>query len=538
MPAQGEFTPAGRGLLERIAGAGAICNEGELTPGEDGRWQSRGDAMDVALLVLAHKAGTDPDRLRAGLERVGEIPYESERKYAASFYRASGRVQVALKGALETVVGFCDRVRTPDGDRPLDPEVIEKEALALATEGYRVLAIATGEAPSTPGTPAQESDLPKLALLGLAGFSDPMRPEAKAAVANCQKAGIRVVMVTGDHPATAFAIARGLDIADDQSQVVTGVELAGMAAGSDEQRKAVSTARVFARVSPLQKLEIVDALIAQGDFVAVTGDGVNDAPALKKANVGIAMGSGTEVAKDTASLVITDDNFASIAAGVEEGRFAYDNVRKVTYLLISCGLAEVLLFTASLLAGLPLPLTAVQLLWLNLITNGIQDVSLAFEKGEPGAMQLPPRKPSESVFNRLMVEQTLISGMTMAILTFGTWCTLMAWGVEETNARNMLLLLFVLLQNVHVFNCRSERVSAFRVPLRRNYLLVAGVLAAQGVHLASTHFPPMQKILGIGPVALREWGALFGLALVMIVVMEIFKLVRPNLVRNRSQRTL
>lgn len=525
-PERGELTQAGRNLLEQLTTAGVLCNEGELSRSDDGTWRLRGDAMDVALLVLAQKTGVVPAKVRAGVERLGEIPYESERKYAASFYRASGRVQVALKGAWETVLGFCDRVRTPDGDHPLDTATIEEEGIALAIEGYRVLAIAVGEAPSVPQAPAQEGDVPKLALLGLAGFLDPLRPEAKDAVAKCQRAGIRVVMVTGDHPATAFALSKDLGIADDRSQVVTGVELAGMTAGSDEHRNGVSTARVFARVSPLQKLEIVDALIEEGHFVAVTGDGVNDAPALKKANIGIAMGSGTEVAKDTASLVITDDNFASIEAGVEEGRFAYDNVRKVTYLLISCGLAEVLLFTASLLAGLPLPLTAVQLLWLNLVTNGIQDVALAFEAGEPGAMQRPPRRPTEGMFNSLMTQQTVVSGLAMAALCFGSWYWLLSTGMPDAEARNLLLLLFVLCQNVHVFSVRSEYASAFRVPISRNYVLFFGVLAAQGLHLLCMNLPPMQKILGVSAVNLRQWATALALAGVMLVVMEVFKLLR------------
>lgn len=546
LPVQGEgLDPAGaigtegvplpdahRGLLWEFATAGALCNEGHWSLGEDGRWQSRGDAMDVALLVLAAKAGVDPAELRAGIEKVGEIPYESERKYAASFHRDSGRVRVFVKGALETVLGFCDRVRTPEGDIPLDREAVEQEALALAAEGYRVLAVASGEAPDVPSSPAREGDLPRMALLGLAGFLDPIRPEARTAVARCQGAGIRVVMVTGDHPSTAFAIARDLNIAQDPSEVMTGTELAGMKGGGDSLVRAVARTRVFARVSPIQKLEIVEALIAEGHFVAVTGDGVNDAPALKKANVGIAMGSGTDVAKDTASLVITDDNFASIEAGVEEGRFAYDNVRKVTYLLISCGLAEVLLFFASILGGLPIPLTAVQLLWLNLVTNGIQDVALAFEGGEPGAMRRPPRKPGEGMFDRQMILQTLVSGLAMAVLCLGAWYWLLGTGLPEAEARNLLLLLFVFCQNVHVFNCRSETTSAFRVPIRRNHLLFFGVIAAQGIHLLAMSLPSMQRVLGTTAVRLDQWFAMLALALGMLVVMEAFKALRRD--RNRG----
>lgn len=529
-PPDGMAAGADGGLVARLAEAGAVCNEGALERGADGNWTSRGDAMDAALLVFARKAGVDPDSLRSGIEKVGEIPYESDRKYAAVFYRRKGDpggpVRVAVKGALETVLRFCGTVETPAGPRQMDAAAVEREAMAMAEDGYRVLAVASGEMGSSPADPASEKDIPKMSLLGLAGFLDPLRPEAKDAVDKCRRAGIRVVMVTGDHPATAFAIARQLSIASSRDEVVSGAELEKVRTGSPEHVKLVSSARVFARVSPMQKLEIVESLMAAGHFVAVTGDGVNDAPALKRANVGVAMGSGTEVAKDTADLVVTDDNFASIEAGVEEGRFAYDNVRKVTYLLVSCGLAEVLLFAVSLMAGLPIPLLAVQLLWLNLVTNGIQDVALAFEKGEPGAMLRPPRKPTEGIFDSLMIRQCLVSGLTMAALAFGAWYWLIGSGVSEEEARNLLFLLMVLCENVHVFNARSERVSAFRTPISRNYLLFFGVLVAQGIHIAAMYIPPMQKILKIAPVGFLEWVELLALALGMLAAMEIFKLAR------------
>lgn len=527
----GDIGPDQHKRIQAVAIAGAMCNEGMLEQDQDGNWVPHGDAMDVALLTFARKAGIDVDGLRAGADRIAEIPYESERKYAGSFYRVEGRAQVAVKGALEKVLGFCDRLAVPGGTVPIDTEAVERDALALAEKGYRVLAIAHADFDENavalvPGEDAGEEHIPKLTLLGLAGFMDPLRPEVMDAVDKCRKAGISVVMVTGDHPATAYAIASQLGIADSPAQIVTGAELAVLHKDSDEHRREVAGARVFARVSPLQKLEIVDSLIAAGHFVAVTGDGVNDAPALKKANVGVAMGSGTEVAKDTASIVVTDDNFASIQAGVEEGRFAYDNVRKVTYLLISCGLAEVLMFTVSLLAGLPMPLTAVQLLWLNLVTNGIQDVALAFEGGEPGAMKRPPRKPTEGMFNGLMTSQVVTSGVTMATICTAAWFWLLNTGMPEAEARSLLLLLMVLCQNTHVFNVRSERVSAFRVPISRNYLLFFGVLVAQGLHLGAMNFGPMQDVLGVVPTTFTQWLTMFGLALGMIAAMEIFKAVR------------
>jgi magnesium-transporting ATPase (P-type) len=334
-------------------------------------------------------------------------------------------------------------------------------------------------------------------------------------------------MVTGDHPLTAFAIARELGIADARENTVTGRQLEEIGdPESPRYQEAVKSARVFARVAPLQKLHIVEALRRLGHFVAVTGDGVNDAPALKKANISVAMGSGTDVTKDTASLIVTDDNFASIEAGVEEGRFAYDNIRKVTYLLISTGAAEVLLFVLALFFGLPLPLLPVQILWLNLVTNGIQDVALAFEGGEPGTMQRPPRQPSEGIFNRLMIEQTVVAGLTMGLLAFANWYALLDLGLSEFEARDRLLLLFVLMQNFHAFNCRSEYESVFKVPLKRNYVLVFGVLAATGLHVLAMHIPVMQNILQVAPIGLREWLVPFAMASVMLVVMEIFKFIR------------
>jgi magnesium-transporting ATPase (P-type) len=273
---------------------------------------------------------------------------------------------------------------------------------------------------------------------------------------------------------------------------------------------------------------IVEALNQQGHFTAVTGDGVNDAPALRKAHIGVAMGTGTDVAKETAAIIVADDNFASLVAGVEEGRFAYDNIRKVIYLLISTGGAEIVLFTLALLCGLPLPLVAVQLLWLNLVTNGIQDVALAFEGGEPGGMDRPPRPTREGLFNRLMISQTILSGLIMGVLAFGTWAWLLNQGMGVPEARNFVLLLMVLLENVHVFNCRSERVSTFRVPLKRNPLLIGGVLVAQGVHILAMQWPFMQGILGVAPVSFQAWAGLLGLAGILLLVMEGFKRVRKS----------
>ncbi len=515
--------------LEPLVRAAIFCNEAQLIQ-QNGAWTHHGDAVDVALLALGFKVGLAPAQVWQSVTTIGEIPFESERGFAAAFYRDEldvnePKVQVAVKGALERLLPHCTTMATTYGVVPLAAAKIEREALALAAEGYRVLLIATGEVEETGLTnPVGEEQLPSLTVQGLVGFIDPLRPEVKDAVARCRKAGIEVAMITGDHPATALAIARELGIADGNATVVTGNQLAAIGSSEvPEFLEIVKTAQIFARVAPLQKLHIVDALIQLGHFVAVTGDGVNDAPALRQANIGVAMGSGTDVAKDTASLIVTDDNFASIEAGVEEGRFAYDNIRKVTYLLISTGAAEVVLFTLAIIAGVPLPLFAVQLLWLNLVTNGIQDVALAFEAGEPGAMQRLPRRPTEGVFDKLMVQQTVVAGLTIGLSAFAVWYLLLNWGWAEAAARNLLLLLIVLFQNFHVFNCRSERTSAFRVPLRNNIPLLLGVFAALSLHLLAMQLPSMQALLRTAPVSPLEFITLALLASTVLWVLELFK---------------
>ncbi|MDD2317694.1 MAG: HAD-IC family P-type ATPase [Desulfobacterales bacterium] len=513
--------------LQKMAEYVILSNEASLDKEEDG-WKHHGDAMDVAFLAMGWKLSMNPAQVRERFKIEKEIPYESERKFSAVSYETEGKSHVAAKGAVETILDFCGRMYQKGEPVDLDRNGIEQQAEAMAEKGLRVLAVAGGET-STTGFEGEhpESALSELFFHGLVGFIDPLRPEAAESIQRCKAAGIKVIMITGDHPSTAGVIASELGLSDTRAPVVTGMELSE--AGTPDSpafEKRVSSSHVFARVSPSQKLEIVDVLIRRGEFVAVTGDGVNDAPALRRANIGVAMGSGTDVAKEVGSMIVADDNFASIVAGIEEGRFAYDNVRKVIYLLISTGAAEVAMFIAAVLAGLPIPLLAVQLLWLNLVTNGIQDVALAFEGGEPGAMKRKPRAPEEKIFDRQMIGQTLVSGLAIGMLAFASWYWMIkVQTTNEASARNMILLLMVLLQNVHVFNCRSEKVSAFMIPIQRNLILVFGVLAAQGIHVLSMHAPFMQGILGTEPVRFNQWLIALALALVVLVVMEVFKRV-------------
>ena len=525
-------------VLQNLAVTGVVCNEGSLFQ-DDGSWVHHGDAMDVAILSFGYKTGIEPDRIHGDIYVKGTVPYEPDKRYSAVYYTdESGIVRVAVKGAYEVLSEYCSQMQTTEGLLRPDWTKTDEQLHSLTQNGYRVLAFAEGILEEMPqGNLELEQVRPSLTYLGIAGFMDPIRSDVPDAIDQCRTAGVEVAMITGDHPDTSYAIGRQLGLATDESSVVTGSDLEALESPeSPEFFDKVRLGRIFARVSPVQKLEIVDSMVQNGHFVAVTGDGVNDAPALKRANIGVAMGSGTDVAKDTASMIITDDNFSSIIAGIEEGRYAYDNIRKVTYLLISTGFAEIVLFTLALIVGLPLPLIAVQLLWLNLVTNGIQDVALAFEAGEPEAMKRNPRNPEEGIFNPLMIQETLIAGFVIGIIAFLTYFWLINQGWDEFSARSVLVLLMVLLENFHALNCRSECRSLFRIPLKNNYYLIFGILFAQGIHILAMMTPFMQDMLRISPVSLQTWGALLAIASVIIVSMEIFKFLkfRPGKDRQKN----
>ncbi|WP_347158694.1 cation-translocating P-type ATPase [Pontibacter chitinilyticus] len=526
----------GEGTIETEAGTRAVltpslaillqtavlCNEGSLRQ-EAAGWEYSGDSVDVALLALAFKAGQEPAYFRQQLEVVKQVSYESENKFSGLFYLDGGQLFFAMKGAAEVVARHVGQQK----------EFLLQQAGQLAMEGYRVIGLAVGPATST-----DVISLGELEFAGLIGLIDPLRAEVVAAVKACQQAGLKVVMVTGDHPVTAVAIARQLGIATSDAEVITGQEMAALQSENPSAfLQVMAEKRVFARVAPLQKKDIVETMKRNNHFVAVTGDGANDAPALKAAHIGVAMGSGTDVAKEAASIIVTDNNFASIAAGIEEGRFTYENLRKIIYMLISTGAAELLLVALTLLLGLPLPFIAVQLLWLNLVTNGIQDIALALEKGDPAVMQLPPRKPDEPVFDPLMWKEILLSAAVMVGLTFGLWYWLVeGQGMDVRHARTDLMMLMVLLQNFHVLNCRSEFKSLFQVPLRNNYLLIAGIVGAQLVHISAAYVPFLASILELEPVQLNEWLKLLPTAAVVLGAMELFKWLRSRSVKNRLKR--
>jgi magnesium-transporting ATPase (P-type) len=515
--------------LFRIARAACLANEASLTRRLDGShgWEWSGDPTDVALLAFGIKAGVDPIALIESHEPVASIPFESEHRYMATYHRRGEGGLVCVKGAPERVIEMCDSEPARDGAglQPIDRAAALDSVERAMREGYRLLAVADAETPEL----ASEEQAPPppsgLVFLGLVAMTDPPRERVSESLASCSQAGIRVVMVTGDHATTALSVARRVGLAGPEARVMTGDQVSRL--DDDALEESVAAATVFARATPAEKLRIVEACQRRGDFVAVTGDGVNDAPALRRADLGVAMGKeGTDVAREAADLVITDDDFSSIVAGVEEGRAAYDNVRKVTYLLVSTGAGEVLAVTLALALGYPVPFTAVQLLWLNLVTNGIQDVALAFEPGEPGALQRPPRPPGQGLFDRLMLERTLLAGAVFGVLGFGCFAFWISEGRPVAEARNLLVQLFVLFEILHIGNSRSEQISMFRLNPISNPILFIGTLTALGVHVLALYTPAMRSLLDLDPLALGDLLRLVAMASSIIVVMELHKAYR------------
>lgn len=512
-----------------LAKMGVLNNEGFLDK-KDGEFVYHGDGVDVAFLALGLKKDLNDDKLHQDYQIFGRIPYESEQKYSAVFFENKKKQYATVKGSAETVLAMCKTQTTDQGTTPLKQQQLLKEVERLSAAGYRVIALASGEYQGKEQETYNCDDLKDLTFIGLVSFIDPIRSTSKAAIEKCHGAGIRVLMITGDHPLTAKAISEELNLVDADGRAITGdeVEIA-YNSSKEELIKLVTENNVFARVSPVQKAIIVETLKDQGEFIAVTGDGINDAPALKKANIGVAMGSGTDVAKDVSEMIITDDNFTSIVSAVEAGRHAYGNVRKVVLLLIATAFAEVILFMVAVAFGLPLVFTAVQILWISLVTNGIQDIALAFEKGEDNVMKMKPRDTEERIFDMLMTKQILVSGLTMFVMVFAAWYwinTNNLMPVEE--GRNFILLVMILLQNVHAYNCRSEHLSAFKIPLRHNPFITYAVIGALILHLTFMYVPFLQPILQTMPVTWEQFGIAVLMCIPLLITMEVFKILNRS----------
>lgn len=475
----------------QIAKMGYLNNEASLKF-KNGKWIHHGDAIDTAFLALAYKM----DVKDVG-EVVYKIPYESKNKYSAVFIKEEGNFYVTVKGAVERVLEFCNKMQIEGKDVLLDYNKIILGADKLSNEGFRVIAVAKGAAKQEE---YEESKIRNLTFLGLVAFVDPIREDVIEAVAKCKKAGIKVSMITGDYSLTANAIAKRIGIED-----------------------------VHSRVSPMGKLEIVENFKKQGDFIAVTGDGVNDTPALKAANIGVAMGSGTDIAKETGNMIIVDDNFSSIVNGVEEGRKAYNNIRKEIYLLLSTGFSEIILFVFTIIFGMPIPLVAIQLLWLNLISNGIQGDALAFEKDIEDVMNKKVKNTKEKIFNKLMVEEIVISAITMSLIEFFALIYLLKIKhYDLTLVRSYLLTLMVFMENIHIFNCRSEVKSIFKTSMLNNRFLMLSILFTSIIQVMVVSYEPWAKFFSLTVIPVNSIWILLLLTVPILAVMEIYKFVKRN----------
>ncbi|MEN2993687.1 MAG: HAD-IC family P-type ATPase [Bacteroidia bacterium] len=498
-----------------------LANEAEITEAR-ARASGSGDPTDLALLWAAIEAGYSPKALRTAQPEVLRIPFEPERRYAASFrQKGPSHYTLYLKGAPEKVLALCSQRLTQQGLVPIDTDFVLEAVASLAQGGMRVLGLAYK--PNLSALPSPPFQLADLIFVGLVGLMDPPRPGVSQAVADCQAAGIRVIMITGDHAATAQAIAAQIGLSTPE--VITGEMLERLSPEQLEEK--IETVNVYARVSPEQKLEIVRLLQKKGEIVAVTGDGVNDAPALKAAHVGIGMGKGgTDVAREASDIILADDNFVTIRNAVEEGRTAFQNIRNATFFLLSTGAASILLFLLAILLGWPMPILPAQLLWLNLVTNGLQDVAMAFEPALPGLMRQKPRPPNEGIISPLLWERTLLIALLMAgVVAYLFWYEYQLTG-DLAKAQTVALTTFVLFQNFHIGNARAEYLSAFRLSPFRNPFLLGAALIALGVHAAALYLPPTQFVLRVVPIELEAWLRSIVWALSVIVVGEAHKWLR------------
>ncbi len=517
-------------LLECLR-AGLFCNDSQLVE-EDGVWQVHGDPTEGALLTSARKGGLGPETVAAS-PRLDTVPFESEHQYMATLHEVGlGAPRlVYLKGAVEALLARCASQLDALGNVvPLRGAEIHGLVEGMAAKGLRVLAMASKEM-GPEASSIHHVDLTEgLVFLGLQGMIDPPRPEAVAAVATCQAAGIRVKMITGDHPVTAAAIARqvglysqsAVQIAGQGGLVLTGPELEKLS-DSELIARAEDTA-VFARVSPEQKLRLVEALQARGQVVAMTGDGVNDAPALKRADIGVAMGiTGTEVAKEAADMVLTDDNFSSIEAAVEEGRGVFDNLVKFIAWALPANLGEGLVILTAVFLGVTLPILPVQILWINMTTAGILGLALAFEPKERGIMLRPPRQPNAPILSHSVIFRITLVSFLMLGAAFWLFAWELSAGATLVEARTAAVNAFVMVELFYLFNCRSLEKSVFQLGFFSNLWVLGGVVAMFLLQVAYTHLPVMNRLFQSAPITLAVWGRTVVTGVVVFVIVEIEK---------------
>jgi cation-transporting ATPase F len=522
----GKIEDATSPALRELLLAGVLCNDAGLQH-EGGEWRITGDPTEAALLVAAHKAQLDEATLRRVFARLDELPFDAARQMMATLHEVEGERVAYVKGAVERLLPACRAMLGADGrPAPLDAAAVEAEAAAMARRGLRVLALARSAPCPAPVLEAGHLSC-DLCLLGLVGMIDPPRAHAAAAVRACHGAGIQVKMVTGDNAETALAIARQLGIAAADGRALSGRELAAHDAAA--LVRVVRTTHVFARIEPEQKLRIVAALQAEGEIVAMTGDGVNDAPALKRADIGIAMGAGgTEVAKEAAAMVLTDDNFATIEAAVEEGRGIYDNLVKFITWTLPTNFGEGLVILAAIFAGTTLPITPLQILWINMTTAVLLGLTLAFEPVEGNVMRRPPRPPARPILDRALTMRIVLVGLLMLAAAFGLFELALGRGEPAEEARTIAVNVFVMAEVFYLFNCRSLVRPALAVPPFSNPWLWPGVGAMIVLQLAFTYLPFMNRAFGSAPIGARAWVEIVACAGVVLLVVDAEKALRAR----------
>jgi Ca2+-transporting ATPase len=518
------LSPALRELLR----AGVLCNGATLKQ-ENGAWQVIGDPTEGALLVAAAKAGLTKEELERSTPFQGEIPFDAERKMMTVIRSTEGGTMAYSKGAPDVLLRRCTHSLTDDGTvERLDEggrEAILKVNAVCARASLRVLAAARRSlGPS--GGPATETVEQGLVFLGLFAMKDPLRPEAVEAIRLCREAGIKTVMITGDHKETAVAIARELALDRGEGIALSGSDLSGLTA--EQLAESVERVTVYARVSAEHKLRIVTAWRSRGAIVAMTGDGVNDAPAIKEADIGVAMGiAGTDVTKEAADMVVTDDNFASIAAAVEEGRAVFDNIRKTVHFLLSCNVSEVLVMLFATLLGLPLPLLPIQILWMNLVTDGIPALALAVDPKAPDLMKRRPRKSEARLLSRSRLAAIGAEGLMLSAIALGAFAySLYGLHQEIEQARTVAFTVLVIVQLVHAFNCRSERWSLFQVGVLTNRPLLLAVLLSLAIQAAVMTLPIAAPIFKVASLPIEDWVLMGATGILPFVIMEAIKWFR------------
>ncbi len=513
--------PAKEDRLLQVLRIGLLCNESDVYE-ENGQYKADGDPTEAALIVSAMKAGLLAEAEKEAYQQTGIIPFESERGYMAALLTANGRKLIFVKGAPERMLEMCE---TDAYGASLDKKAVSSAAGNFAAAGLRVLAFAWKDAPVDTVEITHRGVESGFVFAGLQGMIDPPRPEAVKAIEDCRTAGIRVVMITGDHAITAKAIAEQMGISGAGEGVLTGRELEAMSDEGLFQR--VVKIPVFARVAPRHKLRITEQLKRHGEIVAMTGDGVNDAPALKAAHIGIAMGrAGTDVAKEASDMVLADDNFASIFAAVKEGRIVFDNLRKVTFFLIPTGVAAILSIAGAIALGIPIPYVPAQLLWINLVTNGLQDVALAFEPGEKDVLTRPPRLPGEGIMSGLLIQRTVLVGLVISLGVIYTFASALWAGEPVEKARSVAVTTMVFFQFFQAFNSRSEIKSLFKMNPMGNSFLFFSMIAAFFAQVAFLYMPAFQWVFRTEPISMADWLHILSVAATVIIAVEADKWLR------------